>query len=340
MKGERWTLPGEAGPAVEPRAWSAERGTIARPYRVLAWPDYASAGELRHLCRTFGGLVAASSDVALCLMHVPGMDPRADDASQAFRGAWEDVVGTTPPEGVRFVEGSPTPDAWPDLGVEAHGVLGLPSAHSGQRRTFVRLVDCPVIEQETDLRLLLSGLRGRRRDLGWRLPLAPVRHGLAEDHLADGASWSPASIWSGLGFDRSDLSGRIIVEIGCGPRLRTTWFEGARIEVVEPRADALSEHIPWTNLRRADAIHRGALEAPVASLEGQARLVVLESGVEGRADGASVMAAAASYLASDGQLVVRGRDVEEPAALTCVGRWSPRGADHRAAFSVWRLSES
>ena len=68
-----------------PASGAAAPGMIesAAPYRVLAWPDYRSERELRELFDGYARQLLGQSDVSLCLLQVPGVDPRLEDAIEA-----------------------------------------------------------------------------------------------------------------------------------------------------------------------------------------------------------------------------------------------------------------
>lgn len=308
----------------------------ARRYRVLAWPDYESPSDLRALFQRYGRLLAGQPDVSLCLVHVEGTDPRLPDAIDMVRRFREEVAGPGWAEGIHFVSGSDAPDAWPDLGNAAHAVIMLPSSRSGSRRAFAHMIGTPAVDDADHLLLILNGLRVRDRATSWRLPAAPTRPEEGFDRGST-ATHDPAEVWRGLGFDADAFARELIVDIACGPRLRTTWFRDARIEAIEPRASEYAEFLPWNDLGCAAAVHECDPATLVEELEGRARLVVVGEALGDEGDPDVVNDVAARYLARGGALVLQiPRGTPGPRGLVAVREWAPVGADPRHPLSVWR----
>jgi len=323
---------------LSPTSVRAGTGSIAtaRPYRVLAWPDYRSRTELMGLFRGYGRWLAGQSDVSLCLLCNEGDDPRLPDVIDAVRRAREEVLGPGAVDGIQFIDDGMTPDSWPDLGAASHAVLTLPSSASGRRRAFARLVSLPAVARAADLSLILSRHRARARSDRWHLPIAPTRHGLPP---LEGDPCTPHdldAIWTGLGYRSEDLVHATVVEMGCGPQLRTAWFQDARIEVIDPQADEF-EQFWWNDIHRARRVHPSPLAERLPALEGRARLVVVGDGILAEHDHEAVIAAATSYLGGEGELILRlPKTPRAPRGLRAVRSWIPAGADDRAPFMVWR----
>lgn len=251
----------------------------AATYRILAWPDYRSDSELRDLVRDYASRVTGQSDVSLCLLHVPGRDPRLEDAIDATARAWTRVLGAATAECLHFVDDAPTIESWAALGRSAHAVVALPSASSGARRSFVEAVGVPVVGRPAHLHPVLTS--ARVTDRGVRTE------------------------WHELGYEAWMFDGAVIVDSVPGPRLRTRFFRGARLEVIEPRAQLFAEHLRWSDLDRAHRVWSRSPAERIPELRGRACLVVVGDALEHADDPARCLAVAASYLAPGGELVAK-----------------------------------
>lgn len=253
----------------------------AAPYRVLVWPDYRSDGELRDLIRDYARQLAGQGDVSLCLLQVPGVDPRLEDAIEATARAWLQVFGSATAGCLHFVDDAPGVESWEALGRSAHAVVSLDSARgTGMRRTFLETVGIRVLARPEQLQPALNDARG-----------------------ADRTAVSCAT-WSELGYATWLFEGATIVDVAPGPRLRTNFFEGAVVEVIEPRARLFSEHCRWSDLDRAHRVWTRSPVDRIAEIGSQACLVIVGESLASADDPARALATAASYLAPGGELVV------------------------------------
>lgn len=76
------------------------------------------------------------------------------------------------------------------------------------------------------------------------------------------------------GFNESDYSGQMVVDLGAGSKLRTRFFKDAELVVIEPLADKFLKEIPWCDLNDAQKVYSTAAEERIAELEGQADFVM------------------------------------------------------------------
>ncbi|NRA94626.1 MAG: hypothetical protein HRU14_00300 [Planctomycetes bacterium] len=254
----------------------------AAPYRVLAWPDYRSDGELRDLIRDYAHQLAGRGDVSLCLLQVPGVDPRLEDAIEATARAWSQVVGSSTADCLHFIDDAPGAASWAALGRSAHAVVSLDSSRDcDMRRSFKEAVGVRVVERPAQLQPLLNGLRGVDRATDTRMP------------------------WVALGYETWLFDGATVVDFAPGPRLRTQFFDGAVVEVIEPRASTFAEHCRWSDLDRAHRVWTGPPSERITAIGRRACLVVVGDALESADDPARALATAASYLAPGGELVVK-----------------------------------
>jgi len=105
------------------------------------------------------------------------------------------------------------------------------------------------------------------------------------------------------GYAPDRFAGRIVVDLGAGPRLRSTYFEGARVHAIEPLAEGFRK-LACCNYAGAERIHAQPAEERVPELEGRASLVMCVNVLDHVYDPMKVLRAAAALLAPDGEFLL------------------------------------
>jgi 2-polyprenyl-3-methyl-5-hydroxy-6-metoxy-1,4-benzoquinol methylase len=77
-----------------------------------------------------------------------------------------------------------------------------------------------------------------------------------------------------FGFTPEQYAGKVVVDVGAGSMLRTKFFTGAHLVVVEPLADRFIAEIPDTDLKEAAEVYSRPAEQLVTELVGRADLVI------------------------------------------------------------------
>src|SRR5262249_21694517 len=90
--------------------------------------------------------------------------------------------------------------------------------------------------------------------------------------------------------------GKTVVDLGAGSKLRTKYFEGARLIAIEPLAKRFIETIPWCDLGSADRVFSSPGEEPLAELHCQADLLVSINVIDHCYDVAALLANVRDYL--------------------------------------------
>ena len=70
-----------------------------------------------------------------------------------------------------------------------------------------------------------------------------------------------------FGFNQNSFEGKNILDLGAGSKLRTKYFIGAKIYVIEPLANDFIEKIEWCDLKDAEKVYSIASEEFVSELE-------------------------------------------------------------------------
>ena len=103
-----------------------------------------------------------------------------------------------------------------------------------------------------------------------------------------------------FGFERQEFRGRTVLDVGAGSRLRTKFFDGARLVVIEPLADRYVGEISWSDLRDADAVYSRPAEELVDDLVGQVDLAVSLNVLDHCFDFPAIIDNIRRYLKPDG----------------------------------------
>lgn len=77
-----------------------------------------------------------------------------------------------------------------------------------------------------------------------------------------------------LTLKRDSLRGKIVLDAGCGSKLRTKVFEGARLIALDPLADSFVKEIPWSDLKDAEKMYSVPLEELVDELIGYVDAII------------------------------------------------------------------
>ncbi|HEX2355667.1 MAG TPA: methyltransferase domain-containing protein [Micromonosporaceae bacterium] len=103
-----------------------------------------------------------------------------------------------------------------------------------------------------------------------------------------------------FGFEPDDYTGKTVVDLGAGSQLRTKFFNGARLVVIEPLADRFLAEIERSDLRDATEVHSKPAEQLIESLVGTADLVVSINVLDHCYDFEEIVSNIRRYLKSDG----------------------------------------
>jgi SAM-dependent methyltransferase len=107
--------------------------------------------------------------------------------------------------------------------------------------------------------------------------------------------------WRAAGFSPEGWLGKTIFDVGAGSRLRSLWFEGAEVIVLEPLADRYRSEVEWCDLDRAQEVYSVPGEEFVAELEGRADLIVSINALDHGYDIAQSVRNIRRYLKEDGE---------------------------------------
>lgn len=103
-----------------------------------------------------------------------------------------------------------------------------------------------------------------------------------------------------FGFEPRQFVGKTVVDLGAGSKLRTKFFQGSRLLVIEPLADRFLAEIDWTDLRDAAAVHSVPAEQCVESLVGEVDLLVSVNVLDHCYDFGQIVDNIRNYLKPDG----------------------------------------
>jgi SAM-dependent methyltransferase len=116
--------------------------------------------------------------------------------------------------------------------------------------------------------------------------------------------------WGILGIEPTGWEGKLVVDVGAGSRLRSLYFEGAKVAVLEPLADRYMNEVSWHDLDKADEVYSVPAEELVPQLEGRADFVVSINALDHGYDFARSVRNIRRYVKPDG-LVLLGFDMHD-----------------------------
>ncbi|MEM7102985.1 MAG: methyltransferase domain-containing protein [Bacteroidota bacterium] len=81
-------------------------------------------------------------------------------------------------------------------------------------------------------------------------------------------------LFKSFGFNHEDYKGKTVLDLGAGSKLRSKFFHGARLIVIEPMADDCIREIPWCDLNDAEKVYSTPAEEYIEKLEEKVDFVV------------------------------------------------------------------
>ncbi|WP_420450886.1 hypothetical protein [Ilumatobacter sp.] len=95
-------------------------------------------------------------------------------------------------------------------------------------------------------------------------------------NIRSGTEWESSNerMWRNFGFEPTGWEDKVVIDVGAGSRLRSLFFEGSKIAVIEPLADQYSAEVEWNDLELADELHSVPAETLVPSLVGTGDLII------------------------------------------------------------------
>ena len=130
-------------PIPAPRTGTWPLDTSA-PVRILAWPRYDN-DDADAVFRVFGRVLAARTDVCLCLRVDPDLDPGVEDVVRVLEAAHAKNLDPSLDVQILLIDGPMGPSEWARLGRSVLWCLGVPSIGEPSRTALYESVGAPVI---------------------------------------------------------------------------------------------------------------------------------------------------------------------------------------------------
>ena len=148
-----------------------------------------------------------------------------------------------------------------------------------------------------------------------------------------------ARLLSHFGFEPEQFRNRTLIDLGAGSRLRSRFFQGARIVAIEPLFDHFRS-IPWSDLDRAWRCYGTRAETHIAALEQRADFLMSINVLDHCYDLDRILANARSYLKPEGRafLSFDSHDVSDAMHPLVLTEQSARRHLASAGFEIERHS--
>jgi SAM-dependent methyltransferase len=121
-------------------------------------------------------------------------------------------------------------------------------------------------------------------------------------NLRSSAEWDSKNtkFWAAREFSPEGWDGKWIVDVGAGSRLRTLYFQKAKIAAIEPLADKFIAEVEWQDLDQADEVYAVPAEKDIPELHGRADLLVSVNVLDHGYDFEAAITNIRHYLKPDG----------------------------------------
>ena len=103
-----------------------------------------------------------------------------------------------------------------------------------------------------------------------------------------------------FGFSRSQYKGKTIIDLGAGSKLRTKYFTGANIIVIEPLAERFIQEIEWCDLNDALEVYSTPAEITIEECKNRADLLISINVIDHCYDFETIVDNIYKYLKKDG----------------------------------------
>ena len=103
-------------------------------------------------------------------------------------------------------------------------------------------------------------------------------------------------------YSRSAFEGKVVVDLGAGSKLRSKYFEGARLIAIEPLADRYLQGIKWCDLKDAEETYSVPAEELVPQVKGRADFVMCINVLDHVYNPDRALANARAYLKKGGEV--------------------------------------
>lgn len=103
-----------------------------------------------------------------------------------------------------------------------------------------------------------------------------------------------------FGFSAEDFQGKTIIDLGAGSKLRTKFFRGAKIVVIEPLAQRFIDEIPWCDLTDAEMVYTSPAEERIDACVNSADLLISINVLDHCYDFLGIIGNIGAYLKDEG----------------------------------------
>jgi hypothetical protein len=107
-------------------------------------------------------------------------------------------------------------------------------------------------------------------------------------------------LFTHFGFSHDDYKGRVVIDVGGGSKLRTKYFVGARLFVIEPLAERFMQEIRWCDLADAERVFSMPAEEHIEACEDSADLLISINVLDHCYDFKAIIKNVAAYLKMGG----------------------------------------
>ncbi|MBI2465068.1 hypothetical protein HYV64_02895 [Candidatus Shapirobacteria bacterium] len=111
-------------------------------------------------------------------------------------------------------------------------------------------------------------------------------------------------LMEGFGYKRTMFKGQVIIDLGCGSKLRSKFFTDALIVGIEPLGSDFIKTVPWNDLNDAYKVFSAPAEKTIKELEGAVKFIMCINVFDHMFDVDKVLENCYKYLQDDGEFLL------------------------------------
>jgi 2-polyprenyl-3-methyl-5-hydroxy-6-metoxy-1,4-benzoquinol methylase len=111
-------------------------------------------------------------------------------------------------------------------------------------------------------------------------------------------------IMNQFGYSPDDFKNEIIIDLGCGSKLRSNFFKNAKIVAIDPLAEDFIKNVPWNDICTAAKYYSKPAEELIPELENSATFLMCINVLDHTFKPRKILENCHKYLKTGGELLV------------------------------------
>lgn len=107
-----------------------------------------------------------------------------------------------------------------------------------------------------------------------------------------------------FGYSSSDFGNEFLIDLGCGPKLRSHYFEKSKIIAIDPLIDDYLSQISWSDIKKAWKYYSCPAEKFIPELQNSVRFIMCINVLDHTFDVDNILKNCYKYLTDDGEFLL------------------------------------